>query len=214
MPTNATQSPDTDGHLMIVDDSTGCEYDFFAAKKATDGSWSAYGTATFKNGMYASHSPWAVRASGVALGAGLIRASEVQAGVIPHALAIALPNTDSSTYVSPATHSDGRTAGGIPMGARLQLNPSFDISTLPADQRVIAKALQTYGAYVVETSGAVALYAQNTISTGSYRYPTSWSSGLTSGSTLLRNMRVVSAPALPPTDSWTASGCAQRYQAP
>jgi hypothetical protein len=210
MPTNAVPSPDSDGQLVVLDDSTGCEYDFSSAVKHADGTWSAYGEATFKAASTGVHSPWAARASSDALGAGLIRPSEVQAGVIPHALAISMPMT-GSTYRWPATTSDGHTTGGLPMGTRLQLDPGFDISALPADQRMIAQALKTYGAYVADTSSAIALSAQNTVSTGTYRYPTSWSSGLASAASILRNLRVVAPSAALSTDSWTATGCVQRY---
>jgi hypothetical protein len=210
MPAAAAPSADSDGQLAVLDDSTGCEYDFSSAVKHVDGTWTAYGEATFTASGHGVHAPWAARASSDALGAGLIRPSEVQAGVIAHALAISMPMTAAS-FRWPATTSDGHTTGGLPMGTRLQLSPTFDISVLPADQRVIAKALQTYGAYVVDTSSAIALSAQNTTSTGSYRYPASWSSGLASGATILRNLRVVASPSALSVDSWTATSCAQRY---
>jgi hypothetical protein len=211
MPSGAAASSDSDAHMAIIDDSTGCEYDFWGARRQSDGSWTAASQATFRIGNHGSHEPWSARASGFALGAGLIRPSDVQSGAIEHALAIALPVT-APTFRAPATTSDGRTAGGVPMGTRLQLDPSFNIASLPADQHIIARALQNYGAYVVDTSSAITLYAQNQNSTGSFSYPSSWASGLSNASSILRSLRVIAAPSSPPLDTWTASGCAQMFK--
>jgi hypothetical protein len=42
----------------------------------------------------------------------------------------------------------------MPEGARIQLDPSFDVNTLKdRTARIVAKALQEYGAYVVDYAG-------------------------------------------------------------
>jgi hypothetical protein len=211
MPPSASVSPDSDAHLAILDWDSGCEYDFWRARKRDDGSWYAETQATFQLWNHGVHEPWTARASGVALGAGLIRPEDIRSGVIEHALAIALPTTASS-HRSPATSSDGRTRGGIPMGARLQLDPSFDLQSIEQDGRIIARALQRYGAYVVDTSSAITLYAQNTSSTGGFAYPISWDHGLPGGETILQRLRVVVAPIRPTVEKRSAPGCSQRYR--
>jgi hypothetical protein len=165
IPSGAHPDPSSDGHLSIIDKATGCEYDFWQAAKGDDGDWVASsGNSTALSGTGIIRRG-AARASGFALLAGLILPSEIRRGQIDHALAIALPLTRSGPPMPPATSSDGRTTGPqtIPMGARLQLDPSLDLSQLHLSdfERTIARALQVYGAFVVDTGGAVGMFAAN-----------------------------------------------------
>jgi len=89
-------------------------------------------------------------AAGLPIAAHLFSADEVKAGSIEHAIRFILPNAlmRANTYVHPATHSTGATAGGAsapPYGARLRLKASKDISGLSAGAQVVARALQRYG---------------------------------------------------------------------
>jgi hypothetical protein len=71
----------------------------------------------------------------------------------------------------PAIISDGKTSGGIPEGARIQLDPAYDISGLTASEQIIAKALQVYGFYVTDSTdpgeNAVVFEAQVATTTNS-----------------------------------------------
>ncbi len=66
---------------------------------------------------------------------------------------------------------------------------------------MIARALQTYGAYIVDSSSAFACYAQNTSTMGSNPYPSSWSNGISKS--LIQRLRVVQPPAAPTYDDRT-----------
>lgn len=108
------------------------------------------------------------RPSGVPLMAGLIRLDEIKAGRIDHALAFAYPKPQTGKFVPPAsmalnaaTKEEERHVG-LPMGARIQLDPSFDIENtlLTPEAKVIARALQEYGAILVDEAGATVLYAE------------------------------------------------------
>ncbi len=169
IPISAQPDPASDGHMAIVDPKAGCEYDFFQASKSSQGAWQAAwanSTSLAGSGIFRRLSPGA-RASGFALTAGLIFPIELRNGQINHALAIAVPNTRRGSPVPPATRSDGRTQApeGIPMGARLRLDPTLDLSTLHLSpyKQTIARALQVYGAFVVDTGGSVSLYAVNRV---------------------------------------------------
>jgi hypothetical protein len=100
-------------------------------------------------------------ASGFALLGGTVRPEEIAQGHIDHALAMITPHTRASFIACPATHTDGKVDDptAIPEGARVQLDPSFNVDAQPwpAWEKVIAKALQTYGAFVVDTGGALAV---------------------------------------------------------
>jgi hypothetical protein len=106
------------------------------------------------------------RGAGVPYLAGLIRPWEIAQGRIDHALAFAYALTRSTRCVWPASKTDGTTNrdDAIPQGARLQLDPALDVNTIPGLSpvgRVIARALQEYGAYVIDTSGSNKIYAED-----------------------------------------------------
>lgn len=176
MPANATPDATSDGHLMIVDRSTNCEYDFWQARRDSDGSWSAStanaipmdGTGVFAGG-------WATTAAGFALGLGKIRPEELAAGDIEHALVFGFPTTKAGGPVAPATSSDGRSnaTGAIPEGARLQLDPALDLDALGLTgwQKTVARALQRYGMILGDTGGTVGLSAVNASNLGANAYP-------------------------------------------
>jgi hypothetical protein len=173
VPANAQPDPEADGHLAIIDQSTGCFYEFLAAGRNADGTlhadWGNRGLLTDSGVQPGGQS---TRASGFANLAGLIRPEELQAGVINHALVFGYPYTKAGGPVLPATKSDGRAATenarpagslAIPEGARVQLDPSLDLNSLGLTpwQKTIARALQVYGMYLGDTSGGTTLYAVN-----------------------------------------------------
>jgi hypothetical protein len=164
IPATARPDPSLDGFMSIVDRSTRCEYDLWQASKGADGHWSASwanristgGSGIFRHGNGG-------RASGFAFLAGLIFPESLKGRRIDHALVLSYPDTRAGPPVSPATSSDGKGRGPntIPLGARIQLDPTLDLSQLqlrPYEQ-TIARALQVYGAFVAETGGAVSLFA-------------------------------------------------------
>jgi hypothetical protein len=70
----------------------------------------------------------------------------------PHEIRHAFRMTVRATngYVYPASHRAGSTAGALPMGARLRLKASKDISTFPADVQKIFHAFKKYGLIVAD----------------------------------------------------------------
>jgi hypothetical protein len=129
-------------------------------------------------------SPWwagqGARACGFPLIAGLITVDEVKAGKIEHALILAYPHIRSRYYTPPASTAQGTTTDaiqtrGVECGGQLQLDPTLDLSTLGLSPTglIIAKALQTYGAFVGDYSGAISLYADESATAQAY-----WSSGV------------------------------------
>jgi hypothetical protein len=110
-----------------------------------------------------------IRASHASALGGLIRTWELQAGSIRHALAVALPQTRMEPIaVAPAKGIDGNHggyAGPIPMGQRFAIPQNVSISSLgltTAAGQAIATALQTYGAYVVDTTTSNAAFYADT----------------------------------------------------
>ena len=66
--------------------------------------------------------------------------------------------TTQKAYIHPATHwaSSNTDADQPPMGLRVRLKASYDISGLRGQARVVAQALKTYGALVADNCGLAA----------------------------------------------------------
>jgi hypothetical protein len=164
IPPAARPDPASDGHLAILDSRNGCEYDFWEAQKQGRTWTAAWGNATSFTGSGVYPGGLSARGSGFALLAGLMWPHELKSGRIDHALIFSYPYTSRAGFVSPATESDGESdrPDAMPEGARLQLDPTFDIRSLPRYERTIARALQLYGMYLADTGGNnVGLYAVN-----------------------------------------------------
>lgn len=164
-------SPDSDSHLAIIDQATGCEYEFqtFNASKKTAIAQATYRVDTGSGG----HVSGPAHAGGeLSYLGGLITPQDVSAGVIDHALRFAVP-IGAPSYLYPGTRSDGTTANGIPQGIRAQLDPNLDLNqfNLTPFQRMVAVALQTYGAFNADTASAFALYAQSMTDGSTYSQP-------------------------------------------
>ena len=165
MPAGAQPTTGSDHHLAVV--SGAQELDLWAASyNATTDTWSA-GTTILNDasGWGAScglgqHCNGAV-AAGFALLGGAVRPEEIAQGHIDHALAITTPYTRAGYIACPATHTDGKYNDpfALPEGALIQLDPAFNVDeqSWPAWEKVVAKALQQYGAFVADTGGTVAI---------------------------------------------------------
>ena len=87
-------------------------------------------------------------AAGLAILPGLVRYDEAVRGPIRHALRVTVRATNG--YVWPASHRAGASAGALPMGARLRLKASKDLSSYPAYIRNIFRGMQTHGLIVAD----------------------------------------------------------------
>jgi hypothetical protein len=90
-------------------------------------------------------------AAGLPILPGLVRRDEVKSGSIRHALRFTTRRTQRA-YVAPATHfaSSSTDPDLPPMGLRLRLKASFDVSRFRGDARVILLALQRYGMFLAD----------------------------------------------------------------
>ena len=91
-------------------------------------------------------------AAGLPIFPGLARYDEVVGqGAINHALRFTVAHTREA-YVAPANHwaSSNTSTNLPPMGMRVRLKASFDISTFPPEAQVILRALKKYGMIVAD----------------------------------------------------------------
>ncbi|PWU08794.1 MAG: hypothetical protein C5B47_04190 [Verrucomicrobia bacterium] len=99
---------------------------------------------------------WAsATAAGLPILPGLARADEViDRGVINHALVFTAGAT-AHAYVFPATYSAGNSSAAYapPMGLRVRLSASFDLSGYTGESLVVLTALKKYGMYLTDTAG-------------------------------------------------------------
>lgn len=176
IPAGAQPASGSDAHLCLVDKDAHTEWDLYGASPTP--SWTCVVGAsmdTSGSGVRPTDGPgidwWerhGARACGFPLVAGLITVDDIKSGHIRHALAWAYPHIRSQWFRSPASTAQGDDpqlgalpTRGIPCGGQLQLDPTLDLDTLgltPA-ARLIARALQEYGAYVSDASGGLTFYA-------------------------------------------------------
>jgi hypothetical protein len=168
IPDEAQPANGGDHTLVIWQPATDTEWELWIAQHAFDGSWSACWGGRIQNvskEQGAFPNPYGVAASGLSYLAGSMKVSELQAGKIEHALAVALVHTTAGTQVAPATRNDGNSTApdAIPQGTHFRLDPSVDVTKLGLSDTgvTIARALQTYGMFVTDTSGAVVLIAED-----------------------------------------------------
>lgn len=175
IPAGAKPASGPDAHMTVWQPATNRLWEFFHMRLESDGWHAAWGGAiddvSASPGYYTTSSwpgalpQWGATATSLSVAGGLMTLRELRAGVINHALAIALPAPRAGVFALPAERSDG--TGGpntIPEGARLRLDPQLDLSrlSLPPLTRMIATAAQRYGMIVRDqTHAGISLYAED-----------------------------------------------------
>jgi hypothetical protein len=137
----------SDHHMLIVNSGTCKLYEMWNVRHTRRG-WRAGSGAVWKMTSNALRPDgWtSADAAGLPILPGLVRYPEVAAGVIDHALRFTAPQTRDA-HIYPARHDagSGSSASLPPMGLRVRLKASFDLSQLSPQARVVAVALQHYG---------------------------------------------------------------------
>ena len=140
-----------DRHLLIVDRDRQLLFELYATRWNSGASrWEAGSGAIFdltRNDRRPEG--WtSADAAGLAILPGLVRYDEYVGGEIGHAFRVTVRSTNG--YVWPASHRAGSTTGALPMGARLRLKASKDISGFPPDIQRIFRAMKRYGLIVAD----------------------------------------------------------------
>lgn len=148
----AGNDPDAEGdrHMLIVDRDHRILYELYALRW-TGSRWEAGSGATFPlDSNTRRPDGWtSADAAGLAILPGLVRYDEVNGSEpIRHAFRVTVRSTNG--YVYPASHRAGSTNGALPMGARLRLKASVNISGYPEQVRRIFQAMKTYGLIVAD----------------------------------------------------------------
>ena len=141
---------DGDRHMLIVDRDNRLLFELYATRW-TGSRWEAGSGAIFALDSNARRPDgWtSADAAGLAILPGLVRYDEVfGATPIRHAFRFTVRSTNG--YVYPASHRAGSTSGALPMGARLRLKASKDLSGFSAPMQRIFQAMKTYGLIVAD----------------------------------------------------------------
>jgi len=137
-----------DRHVIVVQSGSCKLYELYSAYPDADGSWKAASGAVFnlRSNRLRPDGWTSADAAGLPIFAGLIRYAEIQRGYINHAIRFTAPSTQAG-FIHPATHfaSSSTNPDLPPMGLRLRLKASFDITRFPRVARIILQAMKTYG---------------------------------------------------------------------
>ena len=141
-----------DRHMLIIDRDRWLLYESFATMwNSATGRWEAGSGAVFDmNRNDRRPDGWtSADAAGLAIFPGLVRYDEAfGTSEIAHAFRVTL--RASNGYVWPASHSAGSNTSAAPMGARLRLKASKDISGFTPDVQRIFRAMKRYGLIVAD----------------------------------------------------------------
>jgi hypothetical protein len=148
----------TDRHVLVLEKDGCWLYELYHSVSKTDGSWAADSSAVWDMTINEQRPyGWtSADAAGLPLFPGLARYDEVAAGAINHALRFTVPVTREA-FVAPASHwaSSNTSSSAPPMGTRLRLKSSFNISGFSAQNQVILAALKKYGMILADNGSAI-----------------------------------------------------------
>jgi len=147
-----------DRHVLVLDNGNCFLYELYNAHPGSNGSWSADSTAVWDL-LGDEQRPWtwtSSDAAGLPVFPGLVRYDEVVSGTINHAFRFTLPKT-SAAFTPPASHAAGTTSNtsAPPMGTRIRLKASYDISGFSTQMQVILKAMKKYGLILADNGSAL-----------------------------------------------------------
>jgi hypothetical protein len=146
-----------DRHVLVLDNNNCWLYELFNSVPIA-ASWNADSAAVWD--LTANEKrpyTWtSADAAGLPIFPGLARYDEVAAGQINHALRFTLQSSRAA-FVPPASHwaANSSNASAAPMGMRLRLKASFDISSFSTANQAILTALKKYGMIMADNGSSM-----------------------------------------------------------
>jgi hypothetical protein len=157
-PIEGYPSPGTgDRHVLVLDNANCFLYELYSSyPQAT--SWNA-GSAAVWDLLANQQRPYtwtSADAAGLPIFPGLVRYDEVAAGNIAHALRFTLQNSQAA-FIPPASHWAANSSSTLaaPMGMRMRLRASFDVSAYSPANQVILNALKKYGMIMADNGSSM-----------------------------------------------------------
>jgi hypothetical protein len=143
-----------DRHVLVLDRDNCVLYELYKTNVDADGSWWAMSGAVFNLRSNALRpAGWtSANAAGLPILPGLVRYDELVSGEVRHALYFTAQRIQRA-YVWPARHRNATDSANPlvpPMGTRVRLKASKDISGFGRTSQVILRALKIYGMVLVD----------------------------------------------------------------
>jgi hypothetical protein len=153
-----------DRHAIVVDKATCRDYETYDTRHTSKG-WTAGSGAVWSlnsnklrtkpkqnlgpNGLTSAD------AAGLPILPGLLRAGEVKAGYVDHAIRFTAP-VSSEHFIWPAEHEAGSKASlkYPPMGARFRLKASFPMAGYSRDTKVVLRAMKAFGLILADNGSS------------------------------------------------------------
>ncbi len=149
---------DGDRHVLALDRDNCWLYELYGAYRRSDGSWNAASAAVWDllNDEQRPYTWTSADAAGLSVFAGLARYDEVANGAIEHALRFTLQDSKMA-FTPPASHwaANSSNANAAPMGMRMRLKASFDISSFPPQAQIVLAALKKYGMIMADNGSSM-----------------------------------------------------------
>jgi hypothetical protein len=146
-----------DRHVLVLDNANCFLYELYSSYPQST-AWNADSGAVWDL-LADEQRPYtwtSADAAGLPIFPGLVRYDEVAAGSIKHAIRFTLQNS-SAAFIPPASHwaSTTSNANALPMGAKLRLKSSFNVSTFSAADQVILNAMKKYGLILADNGSSM-----------------------------------------------------------
>ncbi len=146
-----------DRHVLVLDNSNCFLYELYSSYPQST-AWNAASAAVWDL-LADEQRPYtwtSADAAGLPIFPGLVRYDEVAAGSINHAIRFTVQSS-SAGFTPPASHwaSNSSNANAPPMGMRLRLKSSFDVSSFSSPNQVILNAMKKYGLIVADNGSSM-----------------------------------------------------------
>jgi len=147
-----------DRHVLVLDRDNCWLYELYHSHELKSHNWNA-GSGAVWNLLADETRPYtwtSADAAGLPIFPGLARYDEVAAGAINHALRFTLQYSQAA-FTPPANHwaANSQSSLAAPMGMRVRLKASYDISGFPPQSKVILEALQQYGMIMADNGSSM-----------------------------------------------------------
>jgi len=149
---------DGDRHVLVLDRDNCWLYELYHSYRQTNGSWKANSAAVWDllDNELRPYTWTSADAAGLPIFPGLARYDEVASGQIQHALRFTLQYSRQA-FTPPASHWAPNSTNSLaaPMGMRLRLKASYDISSFPPQAKVILAAMKQYGMIMADNGSSM-----------------------------------------------------------
>jgi hypothetical protein len=157
-PIEGDPNPGTgDRHVLVLDNTNCFLYELYSSYPQTS-TWNAGSGAVWDllGNQQRPYSWTSADAAGLPIFPGLIRYDEIAAGAINHAIRFTLQNSRAA-FTPPASHWAANSPDPLaaPMGMRMRLKSSFNVSGYSAANQVILNAFKKYGIIMADNGSSM-----------------------------------------------------------